>query len=209
MNQGMHKGLAGAWLLLVSGLVLAAEPVTPLAGATEKPAGELEELDEVVVVGGRLYDRIVKAEDKLYKLYNQLNKEDDFDINCASVPGDEGSRIETRFCMPAFFADAKAEQVRLSQYCLSLQEKDEDGNVSSNGVCYEPPAAEQLFFHRRDEYVDNMLKVVNADPDLRKMAQEVEKLHLERSAYEHRFDELRAIKVAERADKTRNKTTVR
>jgi hypothetical protein len=230
MKQTSKAG-SGIWLavattvaLLASPWALAQRPVIPLADAppaaaaapaippamaTERPAEELQELDEVVVTGGRLYDRIVKAEDKFFKLYNELNDDDDFDTNCANVPIDSDSRVEQRFCMPSFFADAKAEQVRLSQYCLSLQEKDEDGNVTSNGACYEPPSAEQLFFHRRNDYVNNMLKVIKSDPDLLKMYQEVEALHRERAAYEHRYDQLRAEKLAEQAEKNKNRPRVR
>jgi hypothetical protein len=205
---------ASPWALAQRPVIPVAEtpavaPVVPPAMATEKPAEQIDELDEVVVIGGRLYDRIVKVEDKLFKLYNELNEEDDFDTNCANVPIDQDSRLEQRFCMPAFFADAKAEQVRLSQYCLSLQEKDADGNVTANGVCYEPPSAEQLFFHRRSDYVDNMLKVINSNPELAKLAQEAEALHRERAQHENRYEQLRAIKVSERGEKNRNRPAVR
>jgi hypothetical protein len=227
MNK-KYSGLTG-WLPFAAVLALAApnwaaaqRPVIPVAElpppsaavvppalATEKPAEQLEELDEVIVTGGRLYDRIVKAEDKFFKLYNELNEEDDFDTNCANVIIDSDSRIEQRFCMPSFFADAKAEQVRLSQYCLSLQEKDEEGVVTSNGVCYEPPSADQLFFHRREDYVNNMLKVINSDPDLKQVAAEVEALHRERAQYENRYQELRAIRVSEQGERNRNRPRVR
>jgi hypothetical protein len=176
---------------------------------TEKPADQLDELDEVVVTGGRLYERIVTAEDKFFTLYNELNDDDDFDTNCANVPIDQDSRVEQRFCMPSFFADAKAEQVRLSQYCLSLQEKDEDGNVTSNGACYEPPSAEQLFFHRRADYVTNVVKVINSNEGLRKMYQEVEALHRERAQYENRYEQLKAAKVKEQAENNKNRPKVR
>lgn len=227
MNQDSRKGL-GAWLpavvmLLAPAWAIAQRPTIPIAEtppaaaavvpegvATEKPAEVLEELDEVVVVGGRLYDRIVKAEDNLFKAFNEANEDDDFDTNCANVIVDPDSRIESRFCMPAFFADAKAEQARLGEYCRSLrhEETDADGNVNvAQGACYEPATAEQIFFHRREEYIAHMLKVINSDPELRKMARDVENLHREHEAYKHRFDELRAQQVADRAGKTRNRTT--
>ena len=227
MNK-KYAGMAG-WAPLMVAVALAApdwaaaqRPTIPVADlpavenaivpaeiATEKPAEELDELDEVIVTGGRLYDRIVKAEDRFFKLYNELNEDDDFDTNCANVIIDADSRIEQRFCMPSFFADAKAEQVRLSQYCLSLQEKDEEGNVTANGACYEPPSAEQLFFHRREDYVVNMLKVINSDPDLKAVAAEVEALHRERAQYENRFRQLQAIKVSEQGERNRNRPRVR
>jgi hypothetical protein len=227
MNK-KNEGLAGwtpmaaALALLVPGWAAAQRPTIPVAEtpspavaivapalATEKPAEELEELDEIIVTGGRLYDRIVKAEDKFFKLYNELNEDDDFDTNCANVIIDADSRIEQRFCMPSFFADAKAEQVRLSQYCLSLIAKDEEGNVTAQGPCYEPPSADQLFYHRRNDYVTNMLKVINSDPDLKKIAEEVEGLHRERAQYENRYEQLRAIKVSEQGERNRNRPRVR
>lgn len=221
-GSGFRVALAVVVTLAVSPFALAQRPVIPTvatpenaaavlpsAMATEKPATEMQELDEVIVTGGRLYDRIVKAEDEFFELYNDLNEDDDFDTNCASVPIDQDSRVEQRFCMPSFFADAKAEQVRLSQYCLSLQEKDEDGVVTSNGACYEPPSAEQMFFHRRTEYVSNMLKVINSSPSLRKMYNQVEALHRERAQYENRYEQLRSEKLADQAEKNKDRPRVR
>lgn len=220
-GSGLRVALAAAVALVVSPWVMAQRPVIPVVEnpvgepltvttqTTERPAEELDVLDDVIVTGGRLYDRIVRAEDKFFKLYNELNEDDDFDTNCANVPIDQDSRLEQRFCMPSFFADAKAEQVRLSQYCLSLQEKDEDGNVTSNGACYEPPSAEQLFFHRRADYVNNVMKVIKSDPDLRKIYEEVESLHRERAQYETRYEQLRAEKLGEQAEKNRNRPRVR
>jgi hypothetical protein len=224
VQSGIRVGLLAAVALAVSPWALAQRPLIPIAespapsaaanaamvlpAATEKPAGELQELDEVVVTGERLYDRIVKAEDKFFKLYNDLNDDDDFDTNCAQVPIDSETRIEQRFCMPSFFADAKAEQVRLSQLCLQMQYKDDDGNVA-NAPCYEPPSADQLFFHRRAEYVNNMLRVIKSDPDLTKMYVDVEALHRERAQYENRYDELKAAKLAEQAEKNKSRPAVR
>jgi hypothetical protein len=221
-GSALWAPLAAAFALAAPNWAAAQRPTVPVApappaslalvapaAATEKPAQELQELDEVVVTGGRLYDRIVKAEDKFFKLYNELNEDDDFDTNCANVIIDSDSRIEQRFCMPSFFADAKAEQVRLSQYCLSLQQTDEESGTITGGACYEPPSAETLFFHRRSDYVTNMLKVINSDPDLKKIAEEVEGLHRERAQYENRYEQLRAIKVSEQGERNRNRPAVR
>lgn len=220
-GSAARVSLAALLALALPGWAVAQRPAIPVAETpsgeqaavpatvtTERPATELQELDEVVVTGGRLYDRIVKAEDRFFKAYNELNEDDDFDTNCANVPVDQDSRIEQRFCMPSFFADAKAEQVRLSQLCLSMQHEDEEGNIA-NAPCYEPPSADQLFFHRREEYVTNMLKVIASDPDLRKMYLEVEALHRERAQYENRYNQLRDAKMAEQADRNRNRPSVR
>lgn len=68
----------------------------------------LEELDEVVVRGKRLQEAIVDAEDAFYKLYNQLNKQNDYDVNCAYLnnPDSPGSQIKMRMCIPVFVANA-------------------------------------------------------------------------------------------------------
>ncbi len=223
MKCKMQSGFRSAWLvfagvcaLTVSPWAAAQRPTIPVAetpdpaALPENPAVEqLDDLDEVLVQGGRLYDRIVRAEDKFFKLYNELNKDDDYDTNCAFVPIDSDTRIEQRFCMPAFFADAKAEQVRLSQYCLSLIDKDEDGNVTGQGPCYEPPSAEQLFFARREEYVSTVLKVIKSDPRLEELYTDVESLHKERMQLSHRFDDLKAQQVSSGGQKNRARSTTR
>lgn len=220
MRERKHKGMAG-WQVLAGICALAVapwaaaqRPVIPVAAVAPAPevpkevAEELDELSEVVVTGERLYDRIVKAEDNFFALYNELNSEDDFDTNCASVPVEQDSRIEQRFCMPAFFADAKAEQVRLSQYCLSLRDNDEDGNLRSQGPCYEPPSAEQLFFARREEYVKQVLATINSNSSLKRMYAEVEMLHRERAMLSKRYDDIKAQRVSDQGEKNRNRTTV-
>ena len=214
MSQELLKGMRGACLSMVfAGALMvspwaAAQSQAPAAaspGAVSAFAAEAEQvddLDEVVVTGVRLYDRIVKAEDKFFKLYNELNKDHDFDTNCANVAVNPDSRIEQRFCMPSFFAEALADEVRLAVYCQSLQSKDSDGNVTSDGACYQPPESGQLFLHRRNDYVNNIVKVINSDQRLMKVYIEVEMLHRQRAAYERRYEVLKAEKVSDKSKKT-------
>lgn len=227
MNDSKHKGFAAGWLvvagtcaLLASPWAMAQRPTIPAAEAPAAPemptemAEQLDELDEVQVIGGRLYDRIVKAEERFFQLYNELNTDDDFDTNCANVPIDSDSRIEQRFCMPSFFADAKAESVRLSQYCMSLRqevagEEEDSASIVSEGPCYQPPSADLIFFSRRNAYVENMLKVIRSNSSLSKMYDEVEALHRERAMMARRYDDLKAQAVADRAERPRNRTTTR
>ncbi len=219
MSHGKQNGLVGACMALAGTFALAAttanaQQTIPVAMTSSAGEAQLEsemilELEEVVVEGGRLYDRIVKAEDRFFKLYNELNKEDDFDTNCAFVPIDQDSRMEQRFCMPAFFADAKAEQVRLSQYCLSLIERDEEGQVLSEGACYEPPSAELIFFDRRKAYVNNVLKIIDSDPRLKDMASELDSLHRQRDLLARKYDDIKAQDVALKGQKQKYRPTVR
>jgi len=105
--------LLAAICLASAAVTLAAEaPPAPVAATTSAPSAQgpevLEELDEVVVRGRRLQEAIVEAERDFYKLYNQLNKNDDYDVNCAYLnnPDSPGSRIQMRMCIPGFVADA-------------------------------------------------------------------------------------------------------
>jgi hypothetical protein len=108
-----------ASLLLASG-AMAAEPAlptapaaaTPVVASTESASGSLQELEEIVVQGKRLVERIHDAEDDFFRLYNELNKDDDYDMGCAMLNLDvynPGSRLLTRVCMPGFFANAVAD----------------------------------------------------------------------------------------------------
>jgi hypothetical protein len=217
MNYGKYQGLRRACMAVMGALTLATAPWAmaqqTAPAAAQAAAGQAtappDDIDEVVVQGGRLYDRIVSAEDRFFKLYNELNKEDDFDTNCAFLPIDSESRMEQRFCMPSFFADATAERIRLDQYCKSLIEKDEDGNVLSEGACYSPPTAEQIFFSRREAYVSNVIKVIDSDPRLKKMATELDAMHRERDALSHKYDDIKKKKIATNGEKREYRPTIR
>jgi hypothetical protein len=109
------------------------------SGASEAPpppaVEELEELDEVVVRGKRLRDVIIKAEDEFYKLYNQLNKDDKYDVNCPylNTGSDYGSRISSRLCLPGFVADAIADFAAFKVSCeptFSNFDGNRDGRIS-------------------------------------------------------------------------------
>ncbi|MEO6081440.1 MAG: hypothetical protein ABIQ86_16965 [Steroidobacteraceae bacterium] len=210
-----------AWLAVAGVLVMApgwaatpqAAPVAPAAEvdelALQAPEQQIDELDEVQVRGGRLYDRLVRAEDRFFKLYNSLNKEDDFDTNCANMPIDPDSRVEHRFCMPAFFADALSEKVRLSQYCTSLIARDADGNITAQGPCYEAPPVQLIFFSRQDAYVNNVIKVIQDNPQLKEIAVEVETLHRERAELERKFYDIKAKAAVDRKEKNQNRPKIR
>lgn len=118
---------------LTSAMAAETPTVTPVALVEEEE--ELEELDEVLVQGERLMDVIVKAEDEFYKIYNQVNKDDKYDVNCPrlNVSQDSGSRIQSRLCMPVFVADAIANFVAYQVQCepkFSQFDSNKDGRVS-------------------------------------------------------------------------------
>lgn len=78
---------------------------TAAPGAAAQPGEPLEQLREVWVRGKRLVTAIADAEDDFFKLYNQLNRNSDYDITCGSVSMRPGSLIMVRTCMPQFIVD--------------------------------------------------------------------------------------------------------
>lgn len=112
---------------IVALLAAAAGPVVVAAEiATDGAVEEATVLDEVLVHGKRLEQRIVEAEDEFYRLYNQVNEDDKYQVNCAYVkvdPDYAASRITRRICLPGFVADAVAEWTAFQMLCLPpLQE---------------------------------------------------------------------------------------
>jgi hypothetical protein len=103
-----------AVLLLLAPAWIAAQEAVPAAveaAPQQSQEEQLRELDEVVVRGERLKETIVRAEDEFFKLYNSVNKDDQYDVNCpfVNLTSDRGSRINSRVCMPVFVAESVAD----------------------------------------------------------------------------------------------------
>lgn len=194
-RTGTHSVAAGLVLMaaLCSGMppTAAASSITQLAAATSalQVIEELEELDEVVVHGTRLQDRINQAEDRFFKLYNELNKDDDFNINCAYVALDPDSRIQSRLCTPSFFVNAITETYQWAERCTGTQ--DEEGNYVPPPPCYTPPDPGLVLAARSDEYARNIMSVIKSDPRLQAMAGELDDLHLERAQLSRRYQQIK------------------
>jgi hypothetical protein len=87
------------------------EAATATLVATAQPVGQVQELDEIWVRGKRPWDVIADAESDLFRLYNKLNKNNQFDIHCSHVRLNRDSLAMTRTCLP--------------QYIPALYERDE------------------------------------------------------------------------------------
>lgn len=141
------RNVAGGGVAVLALLVLAAamtvraaeapqsQGEAPRLSPDELPLEELVELDEVFVRGGRLRDRIIRAEDEFYKLFNQINTEDKYDTNCPYVnnPDDPSSRLQFRMCLPSFVADAMADWAVFKVKCepeFRNFDSDRDGRIS-------------------------------------------------------------------------------
>jgi len=84
--------LTGALLLLL----------LPLSGECQSESVEEEEVIEEIVV---------RAEEALYKVFNSLNSDDDFDIHCY-MEAPTGSKLKVRVCKTQKLGKILAEQTQ-------------------------------------------------------------------------------------------------
>jgi hypothetical protein len=116
-----RRAAAALILSTLSLAVIPAEPassgVQPSPNQASAPLEEIQELDEVFVQGKRLMERIVEAENEFYKLFNAVNSDDRYDTHCVYLQMQEGSRMQSRACIPGFVADALADWAPFKARC--------------------------------------------------------------------------------------------
>jgi hypothetical protein len=153
--QSMTRNLCLALALSLAATAATAQeaaPTMPAPAAASMPAAaqpveELEELAEIQVKGKRLLQEIAEAEDAFYKVFNQVNKDDDYDTNCADLRLESGSRITTRACIPGFVADAIVDWQVFKAQCsppydgydeFSCLDRNKDNRISQNEATARP-----------------------------------------------------------------------
>jgi hypothetical protein len=127
--------------------------------------------DEVLVRGARLRElraATVAAEERFYARYNELNKVDDYDIECA-MNVHTGQRIPQRRCLTRLQLDARA---RNGIEVLEMRQQQAEGS----GQTGRPPNTnpEGIWLSRYDEYKSNMLYLLKVHPELRRLARDSE-----------------------------------
>ena len=69
------------------------------------------QIEEIQVIGARTFFslrmQIVEEENKLYGMFNELNSNDDFDIECENI-APTGTHISQRVCEPRFVIEMRA-----------------------------------------------------------------------------------------------------
>ena len=66
---------------------------------------ELVVLSEVWVRGKKLARRVADAEDRLFKAYNKVNKNNIYDVHCGFLKLQPDSMIMSRTCLPGYLSD--------------------------------------------------------------------------------------------------------
>jgi hypothetical protein len=106
------------------------------------------------VLGRKLWqmrEEIFEAEARYYALYNELNKDRDFDVSCVAT----GTSMKRRYCRARFFIDAQTDQAQ-----AMLQ-----GRVEV------PPELVQM--QRQGDYRKAATAVLESSPELRRLASEL------------------------------------
>ncbi|MDQ2640050.1 MAG: hypothetical protein M3Y79_05675 [Pseudomonadota bacterium] len=101
----MIARLATALGSLSCGLMLSAPTysVESPAGGASRPVEELVELEEVRVRGKVVANAVITVENRLFRRYNQLNKDNRFDVHCRDARARDSLAL-LRICTPEFIS---------------------------------------------------------------------------------------------------------
>jgi hypothetical protein len=149
-------------------ICLAAQPAVPVAPPAPA-ASPTEIIEEVVVQGTRLYElreAIVVAENRFFARYNELNKVDDFDIEC-ELTAPTGSKLKQRGCLTKMQHKAQSDQAR--EFLQMMQDQ-------ASGLSGTPPVTDPntVFLAKYEDYKENMLYLLKMNPELRRLVRERE-----------------------------------
>jgi hypothetical protein len=134
-----------------------------------------ELLDEVVVKGTRRWElraAVIEAEDRLIARYNELNRDDDFDIHCF-VHTPTGTHLSRRYCLSRLQDRAQQEDAR----ALVLWATDTIIDPVTNQERHtnaDPPVreVEVRMLERAEDYKKNLITLLQAHSDLRRLAKQ-------------------------------------
>lgn len=91
--------------LAMAAIVASATAAGAAAPANASPVEELQELDEIWVRGKLTANVVVDAENRFFRLYNKLNRNNRYDVYCDYMQLDRDSMIMHRACVPDFLVN--------------------------------------------------------------------------------------------------------
>jgi hypothetical protein len=165
----MHR----TWHGIVIALWFAFATISPAAQSSgTTAAAPPTEMEEIVVRAPRLYElraAIVKAEDRFYARYNELNKVDDFDVEC-KVDAPTGTKFKQRGCLTR--VQLKAQKEQGSEFLQMIQDK--AAGAEGTPVRGAPPTTDPdtAMLARYPEYKMNVLYLLKMNPELRRLVRE-------------------------------------
>jgi hypothetical protein len=166
-------------------LVLVVLPtVTP--GQQDTSGAKASALDEVVITAKglrELRDDVIEAEDRVYALYNELNKDEQFDIVCHQAVR-TGMVMSERVCRPKLVEAATSEEAR--GFLEAVQANEQLRDAPDAGQLYRSrgPNANLVIASKKAQYTENVLRLLRESPRLRELASE-------RDAAQNRYEKAR------------------
>jgi hypothetical protein len=151
--------LIAAWLPAMNVAAQSAATPAPMQTSVQKSD---EVLPEMLVKGTRLYQMrkaIVEAEDRFYALYNELNKNNDYDVHC-KIEAPIGTKLKERVCRAQFI-----ERAQENEAVAVLAEI----RGEAAGFALSP---DLVALEREEDFSKSMLDVINSDPRLRRLIRE-------------------------------------
>jgi hypothetical protein len=207
MTSRTHSGTTGLRLTLmvllsvvaaVAGAAAAPAPPAPvMTPATARPEEPLEQLDEIVVRGESVIKAINDAEDNFYALFNQVNKDDDYDTHCVYLnidPDNANSTIKSRVCLPGFVADAMADYA-VFRAC------DGESDPQKKTTCFQPPPPQLVLMERSNRWAVEMMKVINSDPRLKEQAGHLDDLYRELRTVQRKYTQIKSEDLPEKTNR--------
>lgn len=168
------RTLFGAAAFSLVGFGMAASSLVPHVAKAAIGSDTPEELDRVDVYGTpaavwTLRQAVIEAEDRFFSRYNELNRNDDFDVNCR-VEARTGTRLNTRTCRPLYQEVAVQEGAKQA---VELRQKfQSEGGRALLGSNSPPVPAAIAIMARRPEFERNMRSVVQSHPELLALLEE-------------------------------------
>lgn len=208
IRDGIWKaGALRAFVLAAVGITLASEAGAvqsagkSMAATAVEPASVevLEELAEVWVHGKRLSDDIETAEDDFFRLFNKKNRNALYDIHCGTMSLYHGSMIMRRTCVPGYITVYSTPAYSYAPTPLFF------GGIVCSGGCdtwsgsyysYIPPPPMPsppvglLNMQYSEKFIDNLLNVINGDPQLLQRAWHIEGLYHEMLQVQLRYADI-------------------
>jgi hypothetical protein len=192
-----------------------AASTSPVAQA--QPIGELQELDEIWVRGKSLSDQIVDTEDEFFRLYNKLNRNHDFDVQCGYLRLDRDSLAMSRTCVPQYLAYGSYYpdtfwNVNMGSSCSGSSYSQTIGqDLNSSDYWYMASCGQPRYStmsdwptriyvglsperiaERRQEYVRSLIRAIYADQRLLEKANELTGLYQEMRATQDQYNKVKA-----------------
>lgn len=210
--------------ILVNPVQAAVSPATP--AVTADPVEEIAELEEVLVRGKLVANALAVAESRTFRLYNQLNKDNRFDVQCGDInPRLNRDTLAVKHgCAPEFLYlyAPTVHYIPVTTPSLSLfTDVTTPGagrteilpTSTTSYIWYQiPGSARSIPAALQAEFAQNMQRVFDSDPALKEMASNLSLMYQEMDrtqAHYLKLQQERRMRQASRREAARERADAR